>query len=448
VTRSTPGTAPVVVRDSAGRSVRIGGLLGEGGEGQVRSVVGVRGSVAKLYHPALRSEGRREKVAAMLAAPPRDPMAARGRVSLAWPRSLLTAGDGTFAGFTMPGVDPDGTYELHRLWKAKQRPAGCTWSHLVRVAANLASVFEALHQSGYVVGDVNESNFLVRDTALVVAVDLDSIQVPNPAGGVFLCEVHKPEFAPPELQRGFDFGADARTPQHDRFGLAVLIWQLLMLGRHPFAAGHPVIATNIQQNLCWAVDGTLDAPAGAPPVAILPEPIRALAQAAFTTTDRPPAARWHAALSGLASNLVTCKANPKHRHSKHSKSCPWCAYRERWKFDPFDPDSTKAAYERSRERNKQVAEQWSRARSATLARELSRANQADLVATMPGAPIPSAPAPSPVSRLGPRAHMPPRSLPGQHVDPYQPSRIPKWWWAALLVAAMVVVAGLLFLPIE
>jgi len=441
-----PGTT--AWRDSRGRPVRPGDAVGEGGEGVVYGVAGVCGTVAKIYHPALRSELRRKKVAAMMAHPPRDPMASRGRVSLAWPRDLLTNAAGTFVGFTMPGIPTADSFELHQLWKAKQRPAGCTWAHLVQVAANLASVFESLHAAGYVVGDVNESNFLVRETALVVAVDLDSIQVPDPSGGVFLCEVHKPEFAPPELQRGFNFGSEPRAPEHDRFGLAVLIWQLLMLGRHPFAAGHPQIATNIRDKRCWAVDGSLAAPAGAPPVTILPEPIRALAQAAFTTTERPPAARWLAALNGLSQSLVQCRHNSKHRYARHTGRCPWCAHHQTWGFDPFDPSSTKSAYARSREKNRRVAEQWSRARSEKLSRELSRAAQADLIATVPGAPIPSAAMPSPVARIGPRDHMPPKSLPGAVVDEYRPHRIPRWWWAALFVGAVATVAGLLFLPVS
>ena len=44
----------------------------------------------------------------------------------------------------------------------------------------------------------------------------------------------KPEFTPPELQ-GVRFADVDRGPEHDRFGMAVLIYQLLMEGTHPFA---------------------------------------------------------------------------------------------------------------------------------------------------------------------------------------------------------------------
>lgn len=54
------------------------------------------------------------------------------------------------------------------------------------------------------------------------------------ASGVFHCDVGVPLWTPPELQ-GRDFRGLTRTKNHDRFGLAVLMFQLLFMGRHPFA---------------------------------------------------------------------------------------------------------------------------------------------------------------------------------------------------------------------
>ena len=58
----------------------------------------------------------------------------------------------------------------------------------------------ALHERGYVVGDVNESNILVNRGALVTLIDTDSFQVRS-AEQVYRCRVGKPEYTPPELQR-------------------------------------------------------------------------------------------------------------------------------------------------------------------------------------------------------------------------------------------------------
>ena len=68
--------------------------------------------------------------------------------------------------------------------------------------------------------------------ATVAAVDCDSFQVGD--GSRFPCLVGTELFVPPELL-GKALGAARRTANHDAFGLAVLIFHLLFMGRHPFA---------------------------------------------------------------------------------------------------------------------------------------------------------------------------------------------------------------------
>ena len=51
---------------------------------------------------------------------------------------------------------------------------------------------------------------------------------------LYKCKVGVPEFTPPELQ-GKDLSSVVRTTNHDDFGLAILIFCTLMMGRHPFA---------------------------------------------------------------------------------------------------------------------------------------------------------------------------------------------------------------------
>ena len=53
------------------------------------------------------------------------------------------------------------------------------------------------------------------------------------SGKIYRCVVGVPEYAP-ELQ-GKSFKDVDRRPEHDRFGLAVLVFHLLMMGRHPFS---------------------------------------------------------------------------------------------------------------------------------------------------------------------------------------------------------------------
>ena len=92
-------------------------------------------------------------------------------------------------------------------------------------------------RASIVVGDVNSNN---------VVVDRDSTdaphrlrQLPDPRrGAVFRCNVGVADYQPPELQTS-DLSRVDRLPQHDLFGLAVMIFQLLFVGKHPFAGVLP-----------------------------------------------------------------------------------------------------------------------------------------------------------------------------------------------------------------
>ena len=221
--------------------------IARAGEGCLYTVSQAPPVVAKIYHHP--SQARAQKLHVMLTHPPIDPMRQQGHPTFAWPVDLPLSDRGHVVGFLMPWVA--GT-RLIDVYHPKTRLQSFPWVNprfLLRTTRNLASMVEALHQRGYVVGDVNESNILVhtasQTSALVTLVDTDSLQVPDPRHGmVHRCIVGKPEFTPPELH-GKRFEHIDRSPLHDRFGLAVLLFQLLMEGVHPFsgrwiASGEPL----------------------------------------------------------------------------------------------------------------------------------------------------------------------------------------------------------------
>ena len=137
----------------------------------------------------------------------------------------------------MPRVD--GHREIHALYGPTARKAAfpdASWAFLVRVARNLAAAFDAVHRHGHVIGDVNQGNVVVSRKATVRLIDCDSFQVTH-VGHTYPCRVGVPLFTPPELQ-GQRLDCVLRTHDHDRFGLAVLVFQLLFMGRHPFTGRH------------------------------------------------------------------------------------------------------------------------------------------------------------------------------------------------------------------
>ena len=160
---------------------------------------------------------------------------------MAWPTDALYDEQNVMQGYLMPKVPLDQYYELVRFCipaarrvLENARGAQFTRQELLAIARNLCETFALLHQAGYVIGDVNHTNFLVRPDGKVFVIDLDSVQATDPdTGEVHRCTVGKEDFTPPRLV-GQRFEDIDRTLDDDLFGLAVLVFQILMNGSHPY----------------------------------------------------------------------------------------------------------------------------------------------------------------------------------------------------------------------
>ncbi len=333
--------------------------LGAGGEARIFIWPRDESLVAKIWHkPTLE---RNRKVRVMHANPPSDPMAGQSHHSIAWPCDLLhLPGRADYlVGFLMPrvvGMRPIGEFAHPRTRREKCPLFNSFYLH--RTARNLATALRAIHERGYVVGDLNESNVLVAETALVTLVDTDSFQVWDAeAGRTYRCRVGKPEYTPPELQDKRFPDVD-RAPEHDRFGLAVLLFQLLMEGTHPFAGvfqgrGDP---PPLEQRIAaghFAFAGHPRVPyapaPSAPPYQLLFPGLRDLFQRCFLDGHfrpslRPDPQSWQWMIEEAESHLVSCWANAQHVYGDHLSECPWCARAQLLGGrDPFpSPEAVKA----------------------------------------------------------------------------------------------------------
>ena len=314
-------------------------LIATGGEARIYAVPDDPLLVAKIYHKPSRE--RTGKLLVMLAQPPQDPSSNQKHNSIAWPCDVLRSAQfrNRILGFLMPRVT--GMRRIIDYFNPKTRRQECplfNYFYLVRTARNLVTAVRALHERGYVIGDVNESNILVSDRALVTLVDTDSFQVPDPdKGQVYRCRVGKPEFTPPELQ-GRSFAQMDRQPEHDLFGMGVVLFQLLMEGTHPFAGtftspGDPPpyekrIASGHFPHGSRPRVPYRPSPA-APAFAWLHPSIQDLFVRCFQEGHENPALRpdtqsWQGALETLEKSLATCRSNDQHLFSNHLDGCPWC----------------------------------------------------------------------------------------------------------------------------
>jgi serine/threonine protein kinase len=339
-----------VLREADGWQITLEGpALDRAGEASVYAVPEHPDLAAKIYHhPTAEHAG---KLAAMLATPP-VLHAGNGHLALAWPVArLLEAGaERRVAGYLLPRLEQaPSLWEVYNPQTRLQVYPQFHYATLLRTARHLAAVVAAVHQSGYVIGDLNESNVVVTPQALVTLIDVDLFQV-RVGGRLYRGRVGRPEYTPPELQ-GVPVAEVERQPEHDAFALAVLIFRLLMQGAHPFAAACPdsgeldSIPARIAAGwwpYAWERPGP-DLPSPqAPPWSVLPPAVGELLRCCFEDARanpglRPGAARWQQALAEAEQDLTTCPQNTQHRYARGLDVCPWCLLAGQQGHDPFPP---------------------------------------------------------------------------------------------------------------
>ena len=318
----------VVITAASGETIRLTKPIGKGGEGAVFEAEGKPDVAVKLYWPH-KAADRRDKVFAMAAA-----QWYKSNSFVAFPIDVLVGPNGTFAGFVMKKIG--GHKPVHLLFSPASRKiefARANFAFLIRAANNIARAVASVHATGCVIGDLNHSGFLTSEQATSVLIDSDSFQV-TAGTKSFLCIVGTPEYTPPEMQ-GSRFDKIRREPNHDNFGLAVLIFQLLFMGKHPFSGKFlgkgdaPPLERNIgEYKFAYSVlaRSNVEPPPGAPLLADFPDYIATAFEAAFTRvapTARPTAVDWSIRLKRLEEDLQECSLDPTHQHVK-GKSCPWC----------------------------------------------------------------------------------------------------------------------------
>lgn len=113
---------------------------------------------------------------------------------------------------------------------------------LVRILLSIIESVEILHSTDIFLGDINMENFLVdKSSRKVYLIDTDSYQIKN-GKKIYPCPVGRPEMTLLE-HHDKPFEKIVRTRESDLFSLAILFFQVLMRGRHPYdqiGGGNPV----------------------------------------------------------------------------------------------------------------------------------------------------------------------------------------------------------------
>lgn len=320
------------IQDSRGRSLVLGRLLKSGGAGSVFLLENAPGEVAKLYHPQVDLATYERKLEAMLALCPDLPDREEGGrryVQIAWPRALARDRRGRLLGFVMPELDIAATSDLeHVLQERQAREAGLPTGlgAKITLAANLAAVMAELHRQHHYVVDLKPLNLrFYRETLYIAMLDCDGFSVQG-RGERFPAGQFTADYLAPEFQ-GRGIGAGQEEAQ-DRFALAVVVFQLLNFGIHPYS-GRPQ-NERVPTDLPGRIRGNHYAYGLKPSKAMLPNPasghrmmpesLRRLFDRAFSVggRDRPTVAEWSECLRQYATRerglLVACARSSGHQH--------------------------------------------------------------------------------------------------------------------------------------
>lgn len=183
----------------------------------------------------------------------------------------------------------------------------------VTAATRLAEAIEAVHECGFVVGDVSGTNVLIDAEGFCNLIDVDSFGVAAPGGGLIL----RPKFATnnffaPELPE------EGPSLASDRFSLGMIVTQFLLGGMHPFGGAHRTEQRDHVQGNISALDSWLFSPGSfnLPPECELHLSLECIPQWSHDTVrralvgapaDRPTAGDWRIVLLRCYAQIVPCE---------------------------------------------------------------------------------------------------------------------------------------------
>lgn len=234
---------------NGGESIALASPVGTGGEGAVYIAPmpdGRKVAVKVFSERKLESASDRDflsrKIETMVRMGRANDRALIRHPMLAWPQLSVYDADGQWVGYAMkPAKGKPLSYLAHPMLYRNHFPE-MDREKVAQMLVALLNAAQVLHNQGVFIGDVNLNNVLWDGEDVPCWIDVDSFQVDAPNGERFPCPVGRPEMTPREHLDG-DYAKIVRTPESEFFSLAILVFQCLMLGRHPYehiGGGGPV----------------------------------------------------------------------------------------------------------------------------------------------------------------------------------------------------------------
>ncbi len=234
----------------SGERVKLVNEIASGGEGTIYET-DIPNLVAKIYHRNRITADLKEKITAMVKL--REFFKVdRKDFTIVWPEAILYNSRREFVGYLMPRARGEPLQRICNATLLMRKYRHIKRSDLVKIAINTLKALDHLYTYRVLMGDVNSLNILVDEKLKVHLIDSDSYQI-----GPFVCKVGKPEFSHPDWIDK-KYADNPRNPTSEAFALAILVFMILLPGKHPFAkVGGEGITDNIKQRFFpYAVKGT------------------------------------------------------------------------------------------------------------------------------------------------------------------------------------------------
>ncbi len=207
-------------------------MLGAGGEGNVYPLRDRSDVIIKVYHDEKLIKHRttfQRKIEAMI----RAAKATKTPDGLSWPLMSVFNAQQQWIGYAMYRAQGKPMRNIAHAMAYQQHFPNLDRITVVNYLLSFLSKVEKLHQRGIFIGDYNLNNFLcATDKHEVSLIDCDSYQV-TVDGQHYPCPVGSPDLTPIE-HHGKDFNQVIRNELSERFSIAIVLFQCLMMGRHPY----------------------------------------------------------------------------------------------------------------------------------------------------------------------------------------------------------------------
>lgn len=202
------------------KAYTLGEEIGKGGEGSIYRID--KGLVCKIYKPEKLQKSRIAKLQLML----------EKKIDLdgiCWPIDIVKSSVGLPVGYIMKEAKGYTLAKFQNQYFMNENFPKWKKADIAELVLTICEKIKYLHDRNVIIGDINTRNIMVVDANKIYFVDTDSYQIEG-----FPCPVGTNEFVGKEIA-GKTFSKFLRTKGNENFSIAVLLFLVLINGKHPYS---------------------------------------------------------------------------------------------------------------------------------------------------------------------------------------------------------------------